>query len=117
MKLLQTGIIFLLLSWRGENPYPMVGAIPLPAGYHRITADKGSFAAWLRAIPLKKDRTVYLYDGSPKLNQDAQFAVLDVSVGHKDLQQCADAVMRLHFAQWAAARKVDMTDEKRRMPR
>jgi hypothetical protein len=31
----------------------------------------------------------------PKENQDAQFAVLDIPVGHDDLQQCADAVMRL----------------------
>jgi hypothetical protein len=36
-----------------------------------------------------------LYDGSLKRNQDAQFAVLNIPVGHKDLQQCADAVMRL----------------------
>ena len=137
MKLLKTGIIFLLLSWRGENPYPMVGAIPVPAGYNRVGTVSGSFGAWLRTIPLKKGRTVYLYDGSPKLNQDAQFAVLDVSVGHTDLQQCADAIMRLraeylyglrlfrlidfyteqgirlNFAQWAAARKVDLSDEKR----
>ena len=77
------------------NPYPAVGAIPVPAGYRRIQAGADDFAAWLRKIPLKKDRTVYLYDGSPKHNQDAQFAVLDVSVGHQDLQQCADAVMRL----------------------
>ncbi|MBC7937142.1 MAG: hypothetical protein H7Y86_17485, partial [Rhizobacter sp.] len=40
-------------------------------------------------------KTVYLYDGSVKPNQSAQFAVLDISVGNKDLQQCADAVMRL----------------------
>ena len=79
----------------GLNPYPEVGAIPVPAGYRRAAADKDPFAAWLRAIPLKKDRTVYLYDGSRKRNQEAQFAVLDVSVGNKDLQQCADAVMRL----------------------
>jgi hypothetical protein len=62
------------------------------------------FAGWLRQIPLKKDRTVYLFDGSPKRNQDAQFAVLDISVGHKDLQQCADAVMRLR-AEFLYARK------------
>jgi hypothetical protein len=77
------------------NPYPTIGAIPHPAGYHRLTESSGSFGAWLRQIPLKKDRTVYLYNGSRKRNQDAQFAVLDVSVGHTDLQQCADAVMRL----------------------
>ena len=72
-----------------------IGAIPVPAGYTRVGAEAGSFAFWLRAIPLKKDKTVYLYNGSIKPNQSAQFAVLDISVGTKDLQQCADAVMRL----------------------
>jgi hypothetical protein len=86
------------------NPYPAIGSIPLPVGYHRLPADQDSFAAWLRKVGLKKDRTVYLYDGSPKLNQDAQFAVLDVSVGHTDLQQCADAVMRLR-SEFLYARK------------
>ncbi len=77
------------------RPYPTIGAIPTPAGYHRIPAVTNSFSAWLRNIPLKKDRTVYLYNNSPKRNQEAQFAVLDISVGKQDLQQCADAVMRL----------------------
>ena len=79
----------------GVNPYATIGAIPLPAGYHRVVEGDGSFAAWLRMVALKKGTTVYLYNGKPKVNQDAQFAVLDVSVGHEDLQQCADAVMRL----------------------
>lgn len=78
----------------GINPYPLSGSIPPPAGYHR-TSDNDPFTAWLRAIPLKRDRTVRLFDGSLKKNQQAQFAVLDVSVGNQDLQQCADAVMRL----------------------
>jgi len=77
------------------NPYPAIGAIPVPAGYHRLPATTNSFAAWLRQIALKKDRTVHLFDGTPKRYQGAQFAVLDISVGHTDLQQCADAVMRL----------------------
>jgi hypothetical protein len=80
---------------RSANPYATVGVIPLPAGCHRLPAGQNSFAVWLRATPLKKDRTVYLYDGTPKRYQGAQFAVLDISVGHTDLQQCADAVMRL----------------------
>jgi hypothetical protein len=79
----------------GQNPYPTIGAIPLPPGYTRLPSGPNTFATWLRLIALKKDRIVYLYNGSPKRNQHAQFAVLDVSVGHEDLQQCADAVMRL----------------------
>ena len=67
----------------------------MPAGYQRVPASPHSFGAFLREIPLKKSKTVYLYNGQPKINQDAQFAVLDMSIGKKDLQQCADAVMRL----------------------
>jgi len=84
-----------LLCAGQPNPYPTVGDIPTPPGFHRIPATPHEFAGFLRRLPLKKDRTVYLYNGRPKQNQDAQFAVLDVPVGHEDLQQCADAVMRL----------------------
>jgi hypothetical protein len=78
-----------------SNPYQTIAAIPLPEGFERVTADSNSFAAWLRAIHLKENKTVHLYDGSLKKNQLAQFAVIDISVGDKNLQQCADAVMRL----------------------
>jgi Domain of unknown function (4846) len=78
-----------------DNPYPSIEAIPLPAGYSRVSANRDTFAGWLRNIGLKKCRTVYLFNGVPKGNQRAQFAVLDISTGKTDLQQCADAVMRL----------------------
>jgi uncharacterized protein DUF4846 len=55
----------------------------------------GSLAAWLRRIKLKKDSRVHLYNGRLKKNQLAQFAVLDVMMSKGDLQQCADAIMRL----------------------
>ncbi|MBK8089321.1 MAG: hypothetical protein IPK31_16040 [Chitinophagaceae bacterium] len=67
----------------------------MPAGYDRVELSTGSFGNFLRNQPLKQDKTVYLYNGSPKYNQRAQYAVLNVSVGSRDLQQCADAVMRL----------------------
>jgi hypothetical protein len=73
----------------------VVNDIPLPAGFKRINYPTISFAAWLRKIPVKKDTRVYLYNGELKKNQQAQYAVLDIPVGNKDLQQCADAVMRL----------------------
>ena len=78
--------------------------IPLPQGYERISITEWSFGSYLRHRKLKKDKTVYLYDGRKKGNQTAQFAVLDVSLGNRDLQQCADAVMRLR-AEYLYAKK------------
>lgn len=96
-----------------SNLYPTIGSIPLPAGYTRIPAAAGSYTAWLRSLPLKKNKTVFLYNGMPKANQSAQFAVIDMPVGNKDLQQCADAVMRL-YAEYLYSRQqfdaIDFTD-------
>ena len=78
-----------------ENPYKHINDIPLPEGYTRIAGENNSFAAWLENLQLKKNKTVYLFDGRVKTNQNSQFAVVDISIGDKDLQQCADAVMRL----------------------
>lgn len=75
--------------------YKTVADIPPPADYKRVSTANGSFAGWLRDIALRKDNHVYLYNGALKPNQSAQFAVLDKPIGKKDLQQCADAVMRL----------------------
>jgi Domain of unknown function (4846) len=90
-----------------ENDYLKVKNIPLPAGYERIKNADNSFATWLENVALKKDKTVYKFDGTEKQNQTAQFAVLDISVGKKDLQQCADAVMRLRAEYLFAQEKFD----------
>jgi hypothetical protein len=73
-----------------------IADIQLPPDYQRIPVEPGSFAEWLRYLPLKpKGSQVYLYNGKLKDNQDAHYAVIDMDVGNKDLQQCADAIMRL----------------------
>jgi len=90
-----------------KNPYHFIDSIPLPKGFRRIYADNDAFAGWLRHIALKEDKTVHLYNGRFKPNQLAQFAVLDISVGNKDLQQCADAVMRLRAEYLFAEKKFD----------
>jgi hypothetical protein len=70
--------------------------IAVPPGYARVAVAPGSFGAWLRELPLRPGRPpVYLYNGDEKSNQAAHFAVLDMDVGDRDLQQCADAVIRL----------------------
>lgn len=69
---------------------------PAPKGYKIIAATEGSFASYLRELTLKKDGApVLLYDGSEKGNQGAHLAVVDLPIGHRNLHQCADAVMRL----------------------
>ncbi len=76
--------------------YKQVKDIEPPTGFQRISADPNSFAAYLQQLPIKQgDGKVYLYDGQLKGNQSAQFAILDIDVGTRDLQQCADAAMRL----------------------
>lgn len=82
-------------AMEGVTISKQVADIPPPEGYTRMQADAKSFAAWLRKVLLKSDSRVYLYNGQLKSNQQAQYAVLNIPVGRKDLQQCADAVMRL----------------------
>ena len=77
------------------NEIKNVEDIPTPEGFKRESVDSNSMAYYLRSLTIKKDKKVYLYDGSLKGNQGAQYAVLDIDVGNRDLQQCADAVMRL----------------------
>jgi Domain of unknown function (4846) len=84
-----------------------IADIALPQGYRRMDGKDSSFGKWLREIPIKADNKVYLYNGQLKGNQSAQYAVLDIPVGKKDLQQCADAVMRLRAEFFYGRRQYD----------
>jgi hypothetical protein len=66
-----------------------------PNGFQRKAADENSFANYLRNLPIKPAGTkVKYYNGSIKQNH-VYDAVVDMEISDKDLQQCADAVMRL----------------------
>ena len=68
----------------------------LPENYERVPVADNSFQQYLRNFPLKSAGSkVYLFNGNKKFRQDVHAAVLDIDVGKRDLQQCADAVMRL----------------------
>lgn len=81
-----------------------------PQGFTRIPLDEDSFGEWLRGLPtLPGKPEVMLYNGQPKGNQSAHHLVLDIDVGQKDLQQCADAVMRLRAEYlWTTERYSDI---------
>ncbi len=70
--------------------------LPLPSGYDRIKYHKGSYQNWIRNIRLKKPGSpVLLFNGNHKGRQDVHHSILKIDVGNYDLQQCADAVMRI----------------------
>ncbi len=66
-----------------------------PEGFERVPVQQGSFGKYLRNLPLKPHSSkVRYYDGRIK-PRDVYEAVIDMDIGDRDLQQCADAVMRL----------------------
>lgn len=100
-------------TWLTEStpePAPrdrLADAIAPPAGARRVALPDGSFGAWLRGLPLlPANSPVLLYTGETKPNQAAHHRVVDLDVGDRDLQQCADAVMRLRVEYlWSAERR------------
>lgn len=64
-------------------------------GYKREKTEAGTFAHFLQNLPLKPEGTkVKYYDGRTK-NKKVYLAVADYPLGNRDLQQCADVVIRL----------------------
>ncbi len=67
-----------------------------PKGFVREKCDAASFTYYLRNLPLKKHGSkVLLYDKTEKAYQAGNCAVINMEIGETDLQQCADAVIRL----------------------
>lgn len=82
----------------------------MPTGFTRVAAESGTWAAWLRGLPMKPaGAPVLLFTGVQKWRQDVHVAVIDIDTGKRNLQQCADAIMRLR-AEWlfAAGRQSDI---------
>ena len=93
-----SGWYYFVYANRDSNPRnaATIGEIPLPAGYMRVAAEKGSFAAWLRALPLKeRGAKVQVYQDREVANyQWLSAAVVDMPLLSND-EQCADVCMRL----------------------
>lgn len=81
-----------LIHAEGTN---VIDRIAVPKGYERVPVADGSYGHYLRNLPVKPHGSkVHLFNGELKAKEVYE-AVLDVDVGERDLQQCADAVMRL----------------------
>jgi hypothetical protein len=92
-----------LVVAEGQSPLSNTGKletiaarIPLPASFERTKEDSSSFGTYLRNLELKPiGSSVRYFDGRTKANDHIYVAVIKMDIGTKDLQQCADAVMRL----------------------
>ena len=87
--------------------------LPLPTLAKRrlITSQKSSqyipFGTWIRNLPLRPPNTpVYLHNNELKNNQSIHEAVLELDTGKRNLQQCADATMRI-YAEYQYSQKKD----------
>ena len=93
--------VFFAYSIFNNICYPLekpekINKISLPNNYIRNTYNKNSFCYYVQNIVLKQnDNIVSLYNNLPKINQSIHYAILNIDVGKKNLQQCADATMRI----------------------
>ncbi len=71
--------------------------IRTPKGFTRTPSVSEELTGYLRGLAVKESGSdVLLFDGQPKSNQDGHVAVFDFDIGDRDLQQCADSVIRVY---------------------
>src|ERR1700744_968403 len=93
-SILATLSLFLLSSF--NVPDNVLTRFPVPSGYTQQNVAPVSFADWLQKLPLKPAGTHTLtYTGAIARTDIETAAVVDITIGKQDLQQCADVVMRL----------------------
>ena len=84
---------FWLENYNSENS--LCHRIVPPYGYERTQLEKNSFEEWLRYLPLKQGNQAIVLHNGKTAYQSPHIAIVDIDIGEKNLQQCADAVMRL----------------------
>jgi len=81
--------------------------INTPPGFERTEYAEGSFGEFVRNYKLKEHNSAVLYfDGRTK-NSNNHTAVFDMFLAERDLQQCADSIMRLIAEYYYSAGQYD----------
>ena len=79
-----------------------------PKGFTRVESTAGSFASWLRGLPIRLDRQHVLSHAGSRLTSPSA-AIVAIDVGKRNLQQCADTAIRLHAEYlWANGRSAEL---------
>lgn len=78
-----------------------------PMGFERKAVEENSFANYLRNLPLKPAGSQVKYFNGEIKQEFVYDAVIDMDITNKDLQQCADAVMRLRGEYFYAQKEYD----------
>lgn len=81
------------ISPQGET---IMTRIKAPEGYKWVVESAGSFGKYLQNLELEPAGTKILdYRKTPIANQFEHIAIIKTDIGKKNLQQCADAIIRL----------------------
>ncbi len=82
--------------------------ISTPNGFIRTVEEENSLGAFIRNYGVKENGArVLLYDGSEKDNQAAHVAVFTLPIENRNLQQCADSVMRMYAEYFLSTKQYD----------
>ena len=91
-----------------ENKNTLKERFSAPDGYSWVDEKPDSFGYYLENFPLKKYGSPILkYDGTEIATQNLHEAIFDIDTGNKDLQQCADALIRLRAEYLFKTKKFD----------
>lgn len=79
----------------------------VPEGFHRVITEKGSFGEFLQNLPLHpQGYPTHLFNGQEKHTQIST-SVINMDIDSVDLQQCADAIIRLRAEYLYQTRQFD----------